>query len=295
MKTIKILPNSSIQKVLDTFETDELIKIKLSPGIYHEKITVNCSNIIIEGSSKEDTIITYSDYNYKIHEDGQIYNTFRTPTLNILGKNVVLKNLTIRNDSGKGKDIGQAIALSVYGDNFTADNCSFHSYQDTIFCGPLPQDLTIRYKDFLPLSHLHTNNIHCYFKECLITGAVDFIFGSAFAIFTNSIIRAIDKGYIVAPSTYQFQEFGFVFIDCVIENVSKSVDVFLARPWRNHGSTCFINCNFKGSFNPERYDLWDKEFYRFYESPLVDSKYVLALPEMKEEQLRKRRFYNYSK
>lgn len=295
MKTIKIFPNSSIQKIIDTFENNEIIKIQLATGIYHEKITINCSNIIIEGSSKEDTIITYSDYNFKIHEDGKIYNTFRTPTLNILGNNVILKNLSVRNDSGKGKDIGQAIALSVYGNNFTADNCSFHSYQDTIFCGPLPHDLTIRYQDFLPLSHLHTNSINCYFKECVITGAIDFIFGSAFAIFTNSIIRAIDKGYIVAPSTYESQEFGFVFIDCIIENVSESKEVFLARPWRNHGSTCFINCNFKGKFSPERYNLWEKEFYRFYESPLVNSRYVLALPEMKEEQLRKRRFYNYSK
>lgn len=295
MKTIKIFPGSSIQKVLNNLKTNDLIRILLFSGVYSEKVMINRSNLIIEGIGPEETIITNSDYNYKIHADGKIYNTFRTPTINVLGNNVILKNLTIRNDSGKGKEIGQAVALSVYGNNFSAENCSFHGYQDTIFCGPLPKDLTIRYKDFLPLSHLNAENISCYFHKCLITGAVDFIFGSAFAIFKDSIIKAIDKGYIIAPSTYQDQEFGFVFIDCLIQNISKSNEVFLARPWRNHGSTCFINCDFQGEFHPDRYNLWEKEFYRFYESPFVQSKYVLELPEMKEEQLRKRRINNYSK
>ena len=286
MKIIEVTPSNSIQAVLNQYSSIEKLIIKLSPGKYHEKLSIDTDYVTIEGHSPKTTFIVNSDYNYKIHQDGQIYNTFRTQTVNILSNDVTLKNLTVRNDAGSKENIGQAIALSVYGNNFQANNCYFHGYQDTIFCGPLPEDLTIRYQNFLPKSHLSTKDISCNFESCIVSGAIDFIFGSAFAIFRNCKIIAIDKGYIVAPSTYKDFEFGFVFIDCEIISQSKSFDVYLARPWRNHGAVCFICCNFKGNFHPERYELWGKDVYRFYESPQKISKYSKELSSSKEEQLR---------
>lgn len=285
MKQLILSNSDSIQKTLDEYLDENEIVIRLKPGIYKEKISIDNDNVVIEGDSSGNTIITFCDYNYKIHEDGQIFNTFRTPTLNVLGKNVTLKNLTVRNDSGNGPDIGQAVALSVYGDGFKAFDCQFHGYQDTIFCGPLPVDLTVRYKDFLPKSHLHTEPVRCDFKNCLVTGSVDFIFGSAQAFFKSCKIVATHKGYIVAPSTYQDQDHGFVFIDCTIENLSDTDQVYLARPWRAHGATAFINCRFLGRIHPERYHDWEKPIYRFQEYPYIESRHSKEFDILEAEQL----------
>ena len=42
------------------------------------------------------------------------------------------------------------MALSVYGDDFLMEDCLLRSTQDTLFVGPLPQDLIRRYVDLLP-------------------------------------------------------------------------------------------------------------------------------------------------
>lgn len=286
MKTIQIYSHQSIQEILDSeINTDELT-IKLAPGIYREKLVIHNSNLIIEGNSLEDTIIVYNDYNYKIHQNGQIFNTFRTSSVNVIGNNVTFKNITVKNDAGHGEKIGQAVALSVYGNCFNAFKCKFESYQDTIFCGPLPIDLTIRYKNFLDDELLHTNPLECHFVDCVVIGAVDYIFGSAFAVFKHCHIISIGKGYIVAPSTYENQDYGFVFYHCTIENQANTSEVFLARPWREFGSCIFINCDFLGDFHPERYHDWNKSNYRFSEHPYVKSSLSKKIPSTYLEQLK---------
>jgi pectin methylesterase-like acyl-CoA thioesterase len=150
----------------------------------------------------------------------------------------------------------------------------------------LPVDLTIRYKNFLKDELLHTNPLECHFVDCVVIGAVDYIFGSAFALFKHCHIISIGKGYIVAPSTYENQDYGFVFYECKIENKADTSEVFLARPWREFGSCIFINCDFLGDFHPERYNDWDKSNYRFGEHPYVKSSLSKKIPSTYLEQLK---------
>ena len=126
--------------------------IYLCEKSYNEKIVIDKPNLTIIGKGNSSKII-YGDYAKKIHEiDGLEYNTFRTYTVNITASNVKLINLTIENSSSNPKANGQAVALSVYGDNFYGENLWLISKQDTLFCGPLPDDLITRYIDFLPYS-----------------------------------------------------------------------------------------------------------------------------------------------
>ena len=87
---------------------------------YFEKVVIDKEGITIEG--KNNAIIVYNDYAEKIHQDGRPYITFRTYTVLVKANNVTLKNLTIKNTAGYGKEIGQAVALSLYANNIKIIN-----------------------------------------------------------------------------------------------------------------------------------------------------------------------------
>ena len=283
---IHLTPDNSINETLSKYALDSHLTIHLSPGIYHEKVFIYHQHVKLIGTSRDKTILTWSDYAYKMHEDGLLFNTFRTSTLTVLGDHVHLENLTIKNEAGSGFTIGQAVALSLYGNQSHVINCIIDGHQDTLFVGPLPADLVDRYEGFLMPEQCHTRPLVHFFDHCDILGDVDFIFGTGTAIFNHCDIIAKDRGYICAPSTDEHQAFGLVFIDSRIINQSNA-PIYLARPWREHGATHFLNCQFEGIINHLRYDAWDKKFYRFYEKPYVSTPFSKLLNEEVEGQLGK--------
>ena len=267
---IFLTPNDSITKCLDQYPIDQHLELFLSPGTYHEKLRIKHHNLHIYGSMEGKSIISNCDYAYKMHDDGLLYNTFRTYTMMILGDDVKLSNLWIENTCGSGFTIGQGVALSLLGKRTKLVNCTLLGHQDTLFIGPLPRDLNERYDHFLPLEERTDHITHHHFKSCVIKGDVDFIFGSGVALFESCNIISNGKGYIAAPSTYQEFPYGFIFYKSTITSTTNE-PVFLARPWREHGATTFIDSKFVGLFASERYDSWDKEVFRFKESPYVKS------------------------
>ena len=101
-------------------------------------------------------MITYDDYAKKIHADGKEYVTFRTYTMCVTGERVRLENLTIENSNTDPATKGQCVALSVNASNFYAKNINLKSTQDTLFLYPFPDDLVVRYRDFIPQNQLYT-------------------------------------------------------------------------------------------------------------------------------------------
>lgn len=281
-----LTPADSIQECLNQYPIDQVLELYLSPGIYLEKLRIKHHHLTICGSNEGKSIISNGDYAYKMHEDGLLYNTFRTYTVMILGDDVKLNNLIIENTCGSGFTIGQGIALSLLGKRTKLHNCTLLGHQDTLFIGPLPRDLNERYDHFLPLEERLDLITHHHFVDCHIEGDVDFIFGSGVALFESCTIKATSKGYIAAPSTYQEFPYGFIFYKSTIIS-ETSEPVYLARPWRDHGSTLFLDCNFQGHFAKDRYDDWDKLSYRFQESPYVKTLLSSALTEEEREQLLK--------
>lgn len=279
-----ITPEQSIQKLLDLYPIDSEIELYLCPGIYHEKLRIKHNHLSIFGSKEGKSIISNGDYAYKMHDDGLLYNTFRTYTVMILGDNVNLFDLTIENTCGSGFTIGQGVALSLLGKKTTLVGCTLLGHQDTLFIGPLPRDLNERYDHFLPLEERTDHITYHHLKSCKIEGDVDFIFGSGVALFESCEIKATAKGYIAAPSTYADFPYGFIFYQSAI--ISETQDpVYLARPWREDGATLFLECTFHGSFAKHRYDAWDKLSYRFKESPYVTSLLSSEINAEEREQL----------
>ncbi|MDE7298194.1 MAG: pectin esterase, partial [Lachnospiraceae bacterium] len=130
MTTIHVSPDSNLSEILQTVQPST--RILLEKGIYREKVQISVPEIELIGAGAEDTIIVYNDFAKKLDERGAEYNTFRTWTMAVTAPHVCLKNLTVENDALSPETKGQEVALTVYADDFSAENCRFISTQDTV-------------------------------------------------------------------------------------------------------------------------------------------------------------------
>ena len=221
--------------------------IVLEDKTYREKTEIDVPDVTIVGGGANCRIV-YGDYAKKTHADGMEYNTFRTHTVIVTAKNVTIKDLKIENDAGAPAEKGQQIALSVYADGFRAENVTLVSTQDTLFCGPLPDDLITRYDGFLPDKHRYfEGQTEQLFFKCRIFGSVDYVFGCGSAYFVDCDFITVDDGrkeaFVAAPAHALKQKNGFTFINCRFTlggDFAKTV--YLSRPWRDYGKAVFINC-----------------------------------------------------
>lgn len=253
-------------------------KIYLKNGIYNEKVEIRVDNLTIIGESQDKTIIANKDYYHKIMPDFNECNTFRTYSVYVGSNNVSISNLTIRNDATPSNIYGQAVALHVQGDKFQCTNCIIKSAQDTLFTGPLPEDLCTRHKGFLKPDFITGLSSKQKYINCDIRGDVDFIFGGATALFENckitfiksdKISNGVSNGYIAAPSHSKETIYGYLFYKCNIISDNHGQRVYLARPWRDYGTAAFIDCNITDDLNPLGFNKWNNsnrdKTARFYE------------------------------
>ncbi len=264
------------QALLRARSGDELF---LAEGDYRCKLMVTVPGITIKGAGAAKTRIIWGDYARKLDELGREYVTFRTWTAAVCSDGVTMTDLSIINDAGHPEKLGQEVALTVYGDGFTMERCILSSTQDTLFCGPLPDDLIARYDGFLPDALRAARPCRQSFRDCLIEGTVDFIFGCGEALFEDCELRSLNDargvGYIAAPAHELRQTRGFKFTDChmTAEAGVEPGSVYLARPWRDFGLCEFENCSIGEHISPLGFDKWNDttrdKTARFYETPSV--------------------------
>lgn len=254
----------SIQSLIDKMGDGDVLE--LGPGCYKEKLEIKTNNITIIGSGSDSTIITFDDYALKLDDDGNKYGTFRSYTMLIQADNVHLKNLTLQNASGDGRNVGQAVALYADGDRLQFEECHFDAYQDTVFTAPLPEKPKIPGSFVGPSQGQTYRTCRQYFNRCTITGDVDYIFGSALALFNQCNLitrnRGLDiNGYVAAPSTWAHEPYGYVFVECKFtgEHGIKKESVYFARPWRPYAQVHLIGCTYDESIHPDCFDMWGDE------------------------------------
>lgn len=270
-------PNISINETLKNAHSGDIIYLK--DGIYHEKVEIFTNNIQIIGESKENTIISNNDHFYKIMPDGNECNTFRTYTVLVKANNVSIENITIENTSVPSKKYGQAVALSVLGTNFTCKECIIKGAQDTLFTGPMPDNIIERYSNTGFQEYLLSNNkTFQKYTDCIIEGDVDFIFGGATALFENCVIKVLKRNeannfesnsYISAPSHTLDIPYGYLFYKCQIICPIETKGVYLSRPWRDYGCAAYILCEMTNNINPLGFNKWNNtnrdQTARYYE------------------------------
>lgn len=248
----------SISKALEAI--DELcpndgqpVTIHIEPGEYRERVEIHRPYVTLVGETADGVRIVGSLGAKMPSGDGSGIDgklgTFRTYTVLVDADDVRLENLTIVNDAGDGREVGQAIALYADGDRLVVDTCCITGRQDTLFLGPLPPR-EVKPGGFIGPKQFAPRRVgRQYFRRCRIEGDVDFIFGGACAYFEGCEIRSLNRnmdvnGYVTAASTPEGEPYGFVFHGCsftAAQDVAPD-SVYLGRPWREWAQTVLIDC-----------------------------------------------------
>jgi pectinesterase len=223
--------------------------ILVKPGVYQGQFMISKTkrHVLIVGEEMENTILTWP---YNVN-DRTVSNKYQfDPGMVVAGNDFYAENLTIENSSG---DHGQALALRADADRAVFNHCRITGWQDTLMM----------------------NNGRQYFTNCYIAGRVDFIYGSATAVFDHCEIHSRNGGHVTAASTPREKPFGFVFLDCKLTgdsipwinstnivvaaaatNLTKKAMADLGRPWRPYASVTYVRCEMGDHIKPDGWNNW---------------------------------------
>ena len=255
----------TLREALESVRYDEKAHILLEEGVFREKIFSEKADLILEGAGMDKTTLLWEDGAFHTKEKGRRLGTFRSFTCFFGGGKITLKNLSIENRAGAGAKAGQAIALYLEAREAFLCHVRLSSCQDTLFLSPLPEKEREPGGFYGPRCFNDRRDSKSYFRDCLIEGDVDFIFGGGDAVFFACRIRSLNRagegarGYVTAPSTKE-QGLGFAFFSCsfISEPGLPKESVYLARPWREEGRAMFIDCQFGEHVKKEFFCGWNK-------------------------------------
>ena len=250
-------------------DVERPVMIHVDPGEYRERVEIHRPHVTLVGETADSVRIVGNLGAKMPSSDGSgvdgTLGTFRTYTVLVDADDVRLENLTIVNDAGDGREVGQAIALYADGDRLVVDACCIAGRQDTLFLGPLPPR-EVKPGGFIGPKQFAPRRVgRQYFRRCRIEGDVDFIFGGARAYFEGCEIRSLNRnmdvnGYVTAASTPEGEPYGFVFHGCSF-TASQDVapdSVYLGRPWREWAQTVLIDCWLGQHIKREGWWDWNK-------------------------------------
>ncbi len=245
----------------------ETTEIRLGPGVWRERAVIHRSNLRLVGQDAENTVITASGCAKDPYPDGREKGTFLSATLLVTGDDVRLHNLTVRNDAGDGRRVGQAVALYAAGTRFVCRDCRLIAHQDTLFCGPLMPKVVDEITPRQGCAPVTPNAAECpsfdgrqLYENCYIEGDVDFIFGSYRCWFENCTLFMGERGgWYTAANTPEDQRWGLVFSHCRLTGACGEGAGFLGRPWRRFARTLFLRCEMDAHVSPRGVADWDEE------------------------------------
>ncbi|MDE6114321.1 MAG: hypothetical protein K2G49_04570 [Muribaculum sp.] len=260
--------HTTIQAAIDAIPDGYRGIIYIAPGVYEENVYAGTKEshnkfISLIGSDPATTILT-SSVSRGAGASGVTFND--CAALNVYVPRFYAENLTIRNTSG---NVGQAEALYTAGDAHMFKNCVLSGYQDT-------------YK-----ANVGSRG---YFVDCVVEGAVDFIYDGGLEWFENCEIRCVKGGgYITAPSSsgmpmtrVLFPELsaesfypGLFFNNCRVtaaDGVTAGSYV-LGRPWDENCGSMFLNCVLGDHISAAGWRAWNgnENSASFYEYNSINS------------------------
>ncbi|KAI3935714.1 hypothetical protein MKW98_022722, partial [Papaver atlanticum] len=161
------------------------------------------------------------------------------------GKGFVAQDIGFVNTAGPAKQ--QAVALRVSGDKAIFLRCKMNGYQDTLFVHRGLQ----------------------FYRECLVMGTVDFIFGDTSVVFQKCTIKPKlplpgQSNMITAQGRLKGNvKTGISIQNCKIvpsralkANIS-STKTYLGRPWKQFSRTVVMESYLGAFIDPEGWHPWD--------------------------------------
>ncbi|CAI0626750.1 unnamed protein product [Linum tenue] len=162
----------------------------------------------------------------------------------ILAPGFIAKNMGFENSAGA---VGhQAVAYRSQSDNSVVFNCQFDGYQDTLY----PQT----YRQF--------------FRDCVITGTIDFIFGVARTVLQNCTMivrKPMDNQQCIVTAEGRQDPNGdsaivimnsHIMGDPAYLPVKDQLKAYLGRPWKEYSRTVIMHTVIDGMIAPEGWLEW---------------------------------------
>jgi len=234
--------------------SDSPVHITLAPGQYHEILRYNLTNpLILEtpaGTDPADCVLSAENCE-AFHKDTENRAVF---VIGMPATSVTLRGFTIENTHVKTNDdaaLGnQAEALCWHNrnGNLYCENMRFISRQDTI----------------------HVKGVS-YFKNCYVTGDVDYIWGYCdISLWENCQIHTrqdnregVRPAYVLQSRALNGKP-GFVFTDCSFTADPREGKIWIGRSSgtgkadsvERWDSIALINCSLSADYDPE---LWTDE------------------------------------
>ncbi|KOM35498.1 hypothetical protein LR48_Vigan02g164800 [Vigna angularis] len=208
--------------------------IYIREGVYREYVEVakTMTRVVFVGDGPNRTRITGK----RNFVDGMI--TYKTASVAIHGDYFVALNIGFENSAGPQKH--EAVALRVQADRSIFYRCSIDGYEGT----------------------LHVHAMRQFYRECTVSGTLDFVFGDAVAVFqkcTFVVRKPLKNQQLIVTSQgrkEKQQPSGIVIQGSSIvakRKVKSDRKAYLGRPLKNYSRTIFMNTYMEDIIKPEGY------------------------------------------
>ncbi|KAK9099641.1 hypothetical protein Syun_026686 [Stephania yunnanensis] len=236
MEAVNFAPNNS----------DDRILVFIKEGVYNENVVISShkTNIVFLGDGSDVTVITGS------RSVGDGWTTFRSATVAVSGDGFLARDISFVNTAGPEKH--QAVALRINADLTAVYKCSITGYQDS----------------------LYVHSFRQFYRECDISGTIDFIFGNAAVVIqAGNIIARLPMRNQFNAITAQSRESPDEDTGMSIQNCSiiasddlynantkggnmNAVKSYLGRPWRPYSTTVYMECFIDDFIDPSGWKEW---------------------------------------
>ncbi|KAJ9185730.1 hypothetical protein P3X46_005327 [Hevea brasiliensis] len=227
--------------------------IYVKAGVYKENIFISKDqiNVYIYGDGIDKTIV----YGSKHSTDE--FPAYRTAVVAVLGNGFVCKLMTIQNRATTGRE---AVALRIQGDKAAIFNCKIEGAERTLYA--------VAHRQF--------------YRECIIVGFQDIIFGDSSIIIQKSLIMVRQPhtpenftAITAQGRTERRETTGFVLQDCTIIKEEKiknnfKVPTFLGRPLGKYSRIIILQSYIGNIISPEG---WTMGFSRTNEKNVQYAEY----------------------
>ncbi|AEE77389.1 Plant invertase/pectin methylesterase inhibitor superfamily [Arabidopsis thaliana] len=215
--------------------------IYIKTGIYDEIVVIENTkpNLTLIGDGQDLTIITGN------LSASNVRRTYNTATVASNGNGFIGVDMCFRNTAGPAK--GPAVALRVSGDMSVIYRCRVEGYQDA----------------------LYPHSDRQFYRECFITGTVDFICGNAVAVFQFCQIVArqpkMGQSNVITAQSRATKDVksGFSIQNCNITTSSDldtaTVKTYLGRPWRRFSTVAVLQSFIGDLVDPAGWTPWKGE------------------------------------
>ncbi|KAL3641932.1 hypothetical protein CASFOL_012747 [Castilleja foliolosa] len=230
--------------------------IYVKAGVYKEHVEIpkGAHNIVMYGDGPSKTIIT----DKKNFAAGT--KTFQSATVAVNADDFFAHDISIENTAGP--EGHQAVALRVSGDRAVFFNVHINGYQDT----------------------LYTHTYRQFYRDCAISGTIDFIFGDALAIFQNCqfvVRKPMDNQACMVTAQGRIDprsqgaiivQNGSIVAEPAFLQAPKPITAYLGRPWKELSRTIIMQSNIDGFISPDGWSPWmgnfalDTLFYAEYQN-----------------------------